>query len=290
MESNYSDKIDLAVRLTDNTVVDSILSAVIKTRSKRVLTPEVLDNNTNEDISRSLSEEFLGFLMDADLAEYKGDDGKKKFKINYEETVEYLISIRNIRKTLDNLKFDSEEGFELLCSVPRTDEELEGVGAVDFNMRNITSILLELFGESEDEVIIVNPFFQDSGVEWLLKGMQQSVRNGADIEILSRSLEKGSINRNAISELEEFCKEEENTELKLYDYHEESEKTPKYTIHAKIIIFDKKMAYIGSANLTEHSFKNKLEIGTIIRGNSVKKLRDLISKMKSIESTKNRKI
>ena len=54
------------------------------------------------------------------------------------------------------------------------------------------------------------------------------------------------------------------------------------TFHAKVILADDRMAYIGSANMTQASLSRSMELGTFLKGNSVKTLANVVDAILSV--------
>ena len=54
------------------------------------------------------------------------------------------------------------------------------------------------------------------------------------------------------------------------------------TFHAKVILADASMAYIGSANMTQASLSRSMELGTFLEGNSVKTLASVVDAILSV--------
>jgi putative cardiolipin synthase len=50
---------------------------------------------------------------------------------------------------------------------------------------------------------------------------------------------------------------------------------PQFTLHAKVMLFDSRAAYVGSANVTDYGFNRYLELGVLLEGATVTAFRDL---------------
>ena len=59
------------------------------------------------------------------------------------------------------------------------------------------------------------------------------------------------------------------------------------TFHAKVILADDRMAYIGSANMTQASLSVSMELGALLKGNSVKTLGSVVDAILSIAPSLN---
>lgn len=50
---------------------------------------------------------------------------------------------------------------------------------------------------------------------------------------------------------------------------------PAFTLHAKVMVFDRESAYVGSANVTDYGFGRYLELGVLLGGPPVKQVAEL---------------
>jgi phosphatidylserine/phosphatidylglycerophosphate/cardiolipin synthase-like enzyme len=72
-----------------------------------------------------------------------------------------------------------------------------------------------------------------------------------------------------------------NQNLSLFEYDAEDG-----NLHAKALIADRDAAYVGSANFTNYSLKEAIEIGFIVRGPVVEELTDFITTIQASSDTK----
>lgn len=279
---------DLAILLESKDVIDSLISAFIEKKDEEYLTPSDIHSSTTDTVSTEISSNILGFLGDLGLADYEPIGTEKRYSIKYDETIDLLSEVRKRIDIFEDLDEDKNpNSYDLVCSIPQTDPELADKAPVDFNMDSITGKLLNLFGESTEQITIVNPFFEEKGVEWLSKGLKKASRNGADIEIITREIEDKKSNKIALEDIINDIRASGSSKVELFDYHKESEDEdhPEFTTHAKVIIFDYEKAYIGSANLTSYSFDSRFEIGVIVKGDKIEDLINLCATHRDTGST-----
>lgn len=128
-------------------------------------------------------------------------------------------------------------------------------------------------------MVIVTPFIDRAGAEWLIKLFRLTSKPVEKI-LISRDYH---VFKNALFNFSEKLYE---MQVKIFDYfirHEE--RMPPYeTFHAKLVLGDDTQAYVGSANMLASSFEIALEVGTLIKGKSVLDIRRLVDSM--IEASK----
>ncbi|MBM7854315.1 HKD family nuclease [Desulfohalotomaculum tongense] len=138
-----------------------------------------------------------------------------------------------------------------------------------------------IISNAEEELIILNPFFDRYAVQELKNALIYSMQRGVKVRIITRYLT--GERRDNMEALEPFLievkKKDLRSRIKLYLYQSKNESEGNFfDFHAKMIIADKgKVAYLGSANLTEYGLGNRLELGVKIEGGNVKILHDLVN-------------
>ena len=103
----------------------------------------------------------------------------------------------------------------------------------------------EKFFEAKNEILISTPNISTSIVKKLMNCLEKGIRIKI---ILSESTNKQT--RESIDILLNYSKNNKKLEIKIVDFYQAA------LIHAKIYIIDKKFTIVGSANLTENSFKD----------------------------------
>jgi putative cardiolipin synthase len=160
-----------------------------------------------------------------------------------------------------------------LVTLP-ADPSFSSVTPTRFGMEWLMPSLGRLIKQAENEIIILNPFFEKD----------------VEVKIITRYLhDPSSHNRSVVEEFTDICRERgiPLQNLTLLDYtiwDEETDITdqkqdgenPKFTLHAKLLIADQTRAYLGSANVTDYGFERYLEIGAILDGPVVASYRELV--------------
>jgi hypothetical protein len=169
-------------------------------------------------------------------------------------------------------RFDSiEDKISIVISKPR----FRGISLENFEHRNnqIDSITCfrEIITSTRQVLRICSPFLQknvlseDSFPELtdLLMGL---FRKNIEIRILSRELFKGrGEHLQWVVDIADSLDKRHN--LKIVDYHFESENGSIISsTHAKILVADSEIAYVGSAELRMNSLVANFEVGCMIQG------------------------
>ena len=176
-----------------------------------------------------------------------------------------------------------------LVTLP-ADPSFSSVTPTRFGMEWLMPSLGRLIKQAENEIIILNPFFEKDGFQQLHQPLLNALGNNVEVKIITRYLhDPSSHNRSVVEEFTDICRERgiPLQNLTLLDYtiwDEETDITdqkqdgenPKFTLHAKLLIADQTRAYLGSANVTDYGFERYLEIGAILDGPVVASYRELV--------------
>ena len=190
----------------------------------------------------------------------------------------FLVETIPYRKDIDGVK--------IVISKPR----LRELGLVNIQQRNDQIDTIDCFRtliDSSTQIIrICSPFMQsdvidDDAFPDLISCMTNALNRNVEIRILSRDLKKrGEHEIVWIRDLAKDLKKENN--LSIVDYHLLSE-TGKIlsSTHAKLIISDDNLAYVGSAELRKNSLIANFEVGCLLSGSQVIGLCEIFDTMYS---------
>jgi len=230
--------------------------------SKKVL--EFTENSwkTTETIKKNLKIESsllgllshlnsLGFLENEVMDEMSPITSSK-----WRTTKEGTSFLRLIKKKrLDFRKSEKDEEKAVVMSIPM---EFKNEFLKDHKEVRLTQeVLKTLVIEAQKEIKIMSPFI-DATITSLLSDLKKDVN--VKIITTAKTDEKDKIIKNYI--LTRLEKQNENIEVKYIKKSEEG--TQLYQIHAKMIISDDKLCYVGSANIIETSIFHNLELGLLI--------------------------
>ncbi len=194
-----------------------------------------------------------------DICEYS-------FSLNKQQLDEYISSELKSLKIKSEIK-DKEirtGKFQIVATFPE-DERYH-------HIEKINDLLLSIrteINKSTKEILICNPFFDTIGQDAIIEDLINAARRGCLIKIITRefhSRENDDHKQGIIKLIREFKQHNLLNNLFFRDYHIVDDETGKQisSLHAKLIIFDCKKAYLGSANLTYPSLYYNFELGVII--------------------------
>jgi putative cardiolipin synthase len=143
--------------------------------------------------------------------------------------------------------------------------------------------------QASEEIMILMPFFEQDGFNKLQPDLTAALDRGVTITIVTRYLSDPNSNNHKV--LSEFVSDLREggiscSNLQFVEYAQQSggdggERAeqggdpPEFTLHAKVMIFDSKAVYIGSANVTDYGFDRYLELGVLLQGPPVLRYRKL---------------
>ena len=138
--------------------------------------------------------------------------------------------------------------------------------------------LIELASQAEKRLVIVSPFLDKEGIEWIGQLFAASERKAIQRTMIVRGCDPAEIEvlRNHDSELSAWGV----NILRYAISHDPALRNPAIeTFHAKILLADGNKAYIGSSNMTRWSRDFSMECGVILRGPCVKPVATLVEAM-----------
>ncbi|MEW8073534.1 MAG: phospholipase D-like domain-containing protein [Candidatus Thiodiazotropha sp.] len=198
----------------------------------------------------------------------------------------YLLGIKN---QLIGYMFAKEEevkaSFDLVMTTPKEPsvlkKELSRLGAKKSLIKWTNEAFEDLVRKAQQEVIIMTPFLDKSGANYLLR-LIRAKEPMVRMTIILRFLDS----RN--SEIyQEISSELSGVNIKVVDYSIEREGSNMLeTFHAKAILADDRYCYLGSSNLDRYSIENSMELGALITGESVRILKNLMDIIVSISKEK----
>jgi cardiolipin synthase len=139
------------------------------------------------------------------------------------------------------------------------------------SVRPIRISIRRYLAEATDTVRIANPYFDDT--KHVLNDLAALPRRGVDLKLVTREVDTDDPNQSAadaIEEITEHLSDDKRKHLFVRDFYD----TDRYdkqigATHAKAVIVDEQVAYLGSANLTRLSLTGNFELGVLLRGELV---------------------
>ena len=184
--------------------------------------------------------------------------------------VEWLFTEHNLDQ-LTQATVDNPDQVNTILNVP---------DKTDFDVNStITGSLIDLLASTSRSAVVLNPFYTKVGFELLKEALLAVPKRGATLTLVTRDICQGTgQNRNYTLQLINSLQSTDHQhQLKIYEFNEEQHETA--TFHAKAVIVDRERAYLGSANMTESSLRNSIELGAVISGESIPELAKTVDEM-----------
>lgn len=123
----------------------------------------------------------------------------------------------------------------------------------------------------EGELIIVNPYWSESGVEALTARLSSLDFEGVVVTLVTQA-NLTVVERSIVNRLKSFFENRHARCHCLWPSPLEDGRVP--MMHAKVVIADRSAAYLGSANLTEFGLSMSIEAGAVVYGKNAQHLKD----------------
>ena len=138
--------------------------------------------------------------------------------------------------------------------------------------------LIELASQAKRRLVIVSPFLDKEGVQWIGQLFEATVREQMERIMIVRGRDK--------ADTEALCGSSSHfasygVKILSYAIARDTSRSIE-TFHAKILLADGDKAYVGSANMTRWSRDFSMECGVILRGPSVKPVATLVDAILAI--------
>jgi len=198
----------------------------------------------------------------------------EKFKLNFKELLTFITYYSEFYAFFKDFlikPFEKSPEFELIATIP---DKILTKTFKKFGIKPSKIIFSELLHSSKKEVVILNPFLEKNVLNELFFDFKTLVRNNVNLIFITRLDKSRRLfvkNEQFIYELfEMFKKEGKSNNLKVYSDKKDNR------IHAKLIIVDESIGYIGSTNFTTKGINEAIEFGVIIKSKEVKQIKDFI--------------
>lgn len=176
---------------------------------------------------------------------------------------------------------------EIVISYPgknsTLEDNLQTIGYKVAHLESTKNIFTYLATVASEKLVVMTPFLDDFGADMLRRLFEQA-GNGVKKVLILRFLSAATENPSYPSGYDIICEYARNNNITIYDYSIARDKNPKHleTFHAKVILSDDKLAYIGSANMNQYSFNNSMELGVLVKGGQAKQTSNILDVIMSI--------
>lgn len=158
-----------------------------------------------------------------------------------------------------------EEPSKLCEMLPEQGPYCAKIGSTD-------SVFARIATEAMFRLVIVTPFIDKVGAEWIASMFRLTGDKPVERVLILRDYHSAKASLAAITG------ELDHLQVRLLDYYvrHEGRRLPFETFHAKFILGDDNQAYIGSANMLASSLEAALEVGLLVKGQSVLHIKNLV--------------
>jgi phosphatidylserine/phosphatidylglycerophosphate/cardiolipin synthase-like enzyme len=211
----------------------------------------------------------------ADLGALTSVSNVGQYVVKYDE-LEVIVdriqwlSLPENRQSTESLLRSKPTRIEVVTSSPA------GVGGIPPS--NITGRMVEMVASASDSVMVVNPFFTRDGLGLLLEAFVAATERGLSLKMITRDVLFGD--QSNASDMNRLLAEiGDGGDVSKFEMYEiNTEAFPEASLHAKAIVADEDAAYVGSANLTEQSLQNAVEMGLYLEGPPVDEIAEYLEK------------
>lgn len=137
-------------------------------------------------------------------------------------------------------------------------------------VRSTEPSMLELINNAKDELQILS-YAITSGANKILLAIEKALTRGVRLTFVLNSNEE--LSNKIINSLTSMKNAFEYSKIYLFDSSDMAD------LHAKIMVADRKVAIVGSSNLTSRGLVWNLEIGFLIEDKSIWKLSEVIDRI-----------
>lgn len=139
-------------------------------------------------------------------------------------------------------------------------------------------VFTHLANRAKRRLVIATPFIDDTGFRWA-SSMFEATQAGERILLCRDFDDIKRLSLDAVAHLKRL-------NVRVYEYRLSYEgsngASVMETFHAKVVLADQTVSYIGSANFLRSSFERSVECGVLLEGDEVQKIHDLIEAMLNI--------
>jgi len=164
-----------------------------------------------------------------------------------------------------------EEPSKLSEALPEQGPYCVKLGGTDLVFNRIAN-------EANFRLVIVTPFIDKVGAKWIANMF--GLTGGKNVERILIIRDYHSTK----ASLADVAAELDSLHVSIFDYfvHHEERRLPFETFHAKFVLGDDTQAYIGSANMLASSLEVALEVGVLLKGQSVLDIKRLVNSMLAV--------
>ena len=162
-------------------------------------------------------------------------------------------------------------------------KELAKRGPRTTRIEDTREIFQHLAHEARSRLIVMTPFLDEPGAKFLLDIFTRT-SDGVERILILRFLSQGRQYQTYSEGFDLIKRDLDQLNVKIYDYAIPRDSSGWLeTFHAKVLLADRSLAYIGSANINRYSLENSMEVGVLLSDStSLRSLTDIMETVLSI--------
>ena len=165
----------------------------------------------------------------------------------------------------------------------RLEAELEGFGWKVAELESTTEAFLGLASSASERIVVMTPFLDLAGAEWLVRLLERAPARVSRIVVLRHLSDPSHPSYpTGYSEIRSRLKE---LSTKVFDYSLPRIGGPGLeTFHAKVVVRDHTHVYVGSSNMNKASLDYSMELGVLLTGEAATEVTRIIDAILSVAS------
>lgn len=157
----------------------------------------------------------------------------------------------------------------------KLEQRLSEVGWKTSDLEPTEHAFQSMVRTAKRRIVVMTPFFDAKGALWLQE-LFSLVQPGVERVLVLRSLEDPTRNDYPVG-FDTIVPWLNAEGVKIYNYSiPRLEGAGRETFHAKVVLCDRNVSYIGSSNMTQASLEYSMEMGVLLEGKSQRMLRPLL--------------
>lgn len=157
-------------------------------------------------------------------------------------------------------------------------DELARRNAISPLVYQTTDAFINLARGAQRELVVLVPFMDDQGVEFLVN-LFSLCGEGVHLVLICRPLSEPQCGLAFYKQADTFAR----LKVSVYEYALPSAlPSGRETFHAKVILADDTSYYVGSSNLMGSALERSLECGVFIRGESARQLHSVLDALRAV--------
>lgn len=227
---------------------------------------------TEEGATQSLLERSASLgLVESTPAEFKPRNGAHE---RFQRLAFPLHAVEHYRSSVHR---DATVAQVVLTKPPRPsvlEQELSALGWRAAELEATEHAFHGMVRATRRRVVVMTPFFDSTGATWL-KELLSYVSPGVERTLILRSLEDNTRNDYpfGFDAISPWLKAQG---VRVFNYSIPRMDGGRETFHAKAVLCDRGIAYLGSSNVTAASLEHSMEMGVVLEGHAATGVAEVI--------------